>query len=59
MKTFDFIQPTISHNLEDPHSKALEPDCLSPFPCDYDIVSKGEREIITIVINESKKVASI
>jgi hypothetical protein len=21
---------TISHNLKDPHSKALEPDCLSP-----------------------------
>jgi len=30
MKTFDFIQVTISHNLKDPHSKALEPDCLSP-----------------------------
>jgi hypothetical protein len=29
MKTFDFIQATISHNLKDPHSKALEPDCLS------------------------------
>ena len=21
----------ISHNLKDPHPKALEPDCLSPF----------------------------
>ena len=30
MKTFDFIQSAISHNLKDPHSKALEPDCLSP-----------------------------
>jgi len=30
MKTFDFIQATISHHLKDPHSKALEPDCLSP-----------------------------
>jgi peptide/nickel transport system substrate-binding protein len=30
MKTFDFIQATISHNLKDPHSKALEFDCLSP-----------------------------
>ena len=30
MKTFDFIQSAISHNLEDPHSKALGPDCLSP-----------------------------
>jgi hypothetical protein len=36
MKRFDFIQATISHNLKDPHSKALEPDCLSPFLCDYD-----------------------
>jgi len=32
MKTFDFIQMTISHNLKYPHPKALEPDCLSPFP---------------------------
>ena len=31
MKTFDFIQMTISHNLKDPHPKALKPDCLSPF----------------------------
>jgi len=30
MKTFNFIQETIFHNLKDPHSKALEPDCLSP-----------------------------
>jgi hypothetical protein len=30
MRTFDFIQSAISHNLKDPHSKALEPDCLSP-----------------------------
>ena len=29
MKTFDFTQGTISHNLKDPHSKALEPDRLS------------------------------
>ena len=29
MNTFDFMQATISHNLKDPHSKALEPDCLS------------------------------
>ncbi len=32
MKTFDFAQETISHTLKDPHSKALEPDCLSPGP---------------------------
>src|SRR4030042_5539376 len=43
MKTFNFIQMTISHNLKDPHSKALEPDCLSPFACDYDAVSWWER----------------
>ena len=30
MKTFDFIQPAISRHVKDPHSKALEPDCLSP-----------------------------
>jgi hypothetical protein len=30
MKTFDFIKSPISHNLKDPHSKALEPDCLCP-----------------------------
>jgi hypothetical protein len=30
MKIFDFIQATISHNLKDPHSNALELDCLSP-----------------------------
>jgi hypothetical protein len=24
------MQETISHNLKDPHSKALEPGCLSP-----------------------------
>jgi hypothetical protein len=30
MKTFDFIQSAIFHNLKDPHSKAWEPDCLSP-----------------------------
>ena len=30
MKTFDFIQVTISHNLKDLHSKGLGPDCLSP-----------------------------
>ena len=30
MNTFNFIQATIPHNVKDPHSKALEPDCLSP-----------------------------
>jgi hypothetical protein len=30
MKAFNFIQATISHNLKDPHSKALESDCLFP-----------------------------
>ena len=30
LKTFDFMHVTISHNLKDPHSKTLQPDCLSP-----------------------------
>jgi hypothetical protein len=42
MKTFDSIQATISHNPKDPHSKALKPDCLSPFACDYDTASGEE-----------------
>jgi hypothetical protein len=42
MNAFGIIQTTISHNVKDPHSKALEPDCLSlPSLCDYDTVSKG------------------
>jgi hypothetical protein len=44
MKTFDFIEATISHQLKDPHSKALEPDCLSPSPSNYDTAFRGERE---------------
>jgi len=43
MKTFHFIQAMLSYNLIDPHSKALEPDCLSPRLSDYDTVPlKGE-----------------
>ena len=30
MKAFNLIQAATLHNLQDPHSKALEPDCLSP-----------------------------
>ncbi len=30
MKTFNLIQAAISHIAKDPHSKALEPDGLSP-----------------------------
>jgi hypothetical protein len=30
MKPFSFIQAVIFLNVKDPHSKALEPDCLSP-----------------------------
>jgi hypothetical protein len=44
LKTFGSVQATISHHLKDPHSKALEPDCLSPFACDYDPVPGGEGE---------------
>ena len=40
MKTFDFIQATISHNLKDPHPKSLEPDCLSHLAGNYDTVSR-------------------
>jgi hypothetical protein len=42
MNTYGFIQARISHTLKDPHSKALEPDCLSPSVCNYDTVSGGE-----------------
>jgi hypothetical protein len=41
MKTFDFIQVTISHNVKDPHSKALEPDCLSPLLA---VTTQSQRE---------------
>ncbi len=41
MKTFDFIQAMIPHTLKDPHSKALEPDRLSPFAGNCDTVSQG------------------
>jgi hypothetical protein len=44
MKTFDFIQVTISHNLKDPHSKALEPDCLSALLTIATQSPSGERE---------------
>jgi len=44
MKTFDFIGAMISHILKNPRSKALEPDCLSPFAYHYDTASKGKRE---------------
>ena len=40
MKKLHFIQPIISLNLKDPHSKALEPDCLPPFARNYDTVSR-------------------
>ena len=30
MNAFDFIQATICHDLKDPLSESLEPDCLSP-----------------------------
>src|SRR4030042_2979395 len=48
MITFDFIQATISHYLKDPHSKSLEPDCLSPFACNDDTVAHqgGQVDII-------------
>jgi hypothetical protein len=45
MKTFDFIEATISHQLKDPHSKVLEPDCLSPLASNYDTASRGRGEL--------------
>jgi hypothetical protein len=30
MNTFGITQTTISHTIKNPHSKALEPDCLCP-----------------------------
>jgi hypothetical protein len=44
MKTFDFTEATISYQLKDPHSKALEPDRLSPSASNYDTASNGEGE---------------
>ena len=43
MKTFDFPQETISHTIRNPHSKALEPDCLCPWTGDYDTVSSRRK----------------
>jgi hypothetical protein len=45
MKTFDFIQVMVSHNLKDPHSKSLEPDCLSPLREKEKVGLKGPRGI--------------
>jgi len=44
MKTFDFPQETISHTIRNPHSKALEPDCLCPWTGDYDTVSSWRKQ---------------
>ena len=41
MNKFVIVQATVPHNLKDPHSKTLEPDCLAPFVCHYDTVSVG------------------
>ena len=41
MKAFDFPQEMISHTIRDPHSKALEPDCLCPWAGNYDTASWG------------------
>jgi len=51
-----------SHNLKDPHSKSLEPDCLSDFICDYDTVSpgreKGCRKISNIFVSSYVQILS-
>jgi hypothetical protein len=46
MKAFDFIQTTISHNLKDPHSKALESDCLFPLLAVATQSLKGEESFL-------------
>ena len=43
MNTIDFMEATISHQLKDPHSKALEPDCLSPPVSNYGTASQWGR----------------
>ena len=43
MKIFHFPQEMISPRIRDPHSKALEPDCLCPRASDYDTAPKGRR----------------
>jgi len=35
----------VPYNIKDSHSKTLEPDCLSPFACNCDTVSKGRGEL--------------
>jgi len=53
MKTLDFVQMTISHNLKDPHPKALEPDCLSPFlAIATQSLQGGELHIRTEIVDE-------
>jgi hypothetical protein len=54
MKTFDFIQATVSHNLKNPYSKALEPDRLFPFARHYDTVSPGGEKVIFLTGAKAK-----
>ena len=42
MNTFNFIQATIPHNVKDPHSEALVPDCLSPRKDDYPFILQND-----------------
>ncbi len=49
MNTFNFIQAATSHNLKDPHSKALEPDGLSPLLA-IATQSPGGRELIFLFV---------
>ena len=52
MNTFDFTQGPITHNLKDPHSKALEPDCLSPhFAITTQSLRRGEGALFPIDCN--------
>ncbi len=45
MKTFDFVEATISHNLKDPHSKTLKPDRLFPPPATTTQPQREEGEV--------------
>jgi len=48
MMAFDFTQATISYHLIDPHSKSLEPDCLSHISSDCNTAFYGEGDLLFI-----------
>jgi len=56
MKTCDFPHETIPHTIKDPHSKALEPDCLCPRASDYDTASCAGSFNFAICCHQSNRV---